>query len=61
MVVESESKEHKLDNLYQLIGELERKVGKQQMELDFKDKVIELCSEELGYDVVTTMHSSGTE
>lgn len=64
MVIESESKESKLEKLYQMISELERKIGKQQMEIDFKDKVIELCSEELGYDVkkkVTTMRSSGTE
>ncbi len=64
MVLETESKESKLEKLYNRIGELERMLGKKQMEIEFKDKVIELCSEELGYDVkkkVTTMRSSGTE
>jgi transposase len=64
MVVETESKENKLEKLYNRIGELERMLGKKQMEIEFKDKVIELCSEELGYDVkkkATIMQSSGTE
>jgi len=64
MVVETESKESRLEKLYNRIGELERMLGKKQMEIEFKDKVIELCSEELGYDVkkkVTTMQLSGTE
>ena len=51
MVVESESKESKIDKLYERIAELERAVGKKQLEIEFLDKVIEICSVELGYDV----------
>lgn len=64
MVVETESKESKLEKLYQRINDLERMIGKKQMEIEFKDKVIEICSNELGYDVkkkYTTMQLSGTE
>lgn len=51
MVVESDSKEKKLEILYDRIFELEKAIGRKQLELEFKDKVIEFCSEELGYDV----------
>ncbi len=51
MVVESDSKEKKIDILYDRISELEKMLGRKQLELEFKDKVIEFCSEELGYDV----------
>jgi len=51
MVVESDSKENKIDILYDRISELEKMLGRKQLELEFKDKVIEFCSEELGYDV----------
>lgn len=51
MVVESDSKEKKLEILYDRISELEKAIGRKQLELEFKDKVIEFCSEELGYDV----------
>jgi transposase len=64
MVVETESKESKLEKLYQRINDLERMIGKKQMEIEFKDKVIEICSNELGYDVkkkYTTMQLSGIE
>jgi transposase len=51
MVVETESKESKLEQLYRRINDLERMLGKKQMEIEFKDKVIEICSNELGYDI----------
>jgi transposase len=51
MVVESESHETKVDKLLERITELERNVGKKQLEIEFLDKVIEICSDELGYDV----------
>lgn len=51
MVVESESKETKTDKLLKHIEELERSVGKKQLEIEFLNKVIEICSDELGYDV----------
>ena len=51
MVVESESKETKIDRLLERIGELERTVGKKQLEIEYLNKVIDICSDELGYDV----------
>jgi transposase len=51
MVVESESHQNKTDKLLTRISELERNVGKKQLEIEFLNKVIEICSEELGYDV----------
>ena len=51
MVVESESSQTKTDKLLERISELERNVGKKQLEIEFLNKVIEACSEELGYDI----------
>lgn len=51
MVLESESHETKTDKLFQRISELEQNVGKKQLQIEFLEKVIDLCSEELGYDV----------
>jgi len=64
MVVESDSKETRIDKLLERISELERAFGKKQLEVEYLNKVIEICSDELGYDVKkksTTMQSSGTE
>jgi len=63
MVVESESKETRIDRLLDHIAELERTVGKKQLEIEFLNKVVDICSDELGYDVkkkCTTMQLSGT-
>jgi transposase-like protein len=51
MVMESDSKETKIDKLLGRIAELERTVGKKQLEIEFLNKVIDICSDELGYDV----------
>lgn len=62
MVIESESHETKTDKFLQRIGDLERAVGKKQLEIEFLNKVIEICSDELGYDVKkknTTLQLSG--
>lgn len=62
MVVETASTESKIDKLLERISELERAVGKKQLEIEFLDKVIEICSVELGYDVkkkCTTMQLNG--
>ncbi|MBI5326602.1 MAG: transposase [Ignavibacteriae bacterium] len=64
MVVESDSKETKIDRLREYILDLERNVGKKQLEIDFLNKVIEICSSELGYDVkkkCTTSHFNGID
>ncbi len=63
MVVESECHETKVEKLLDTIAELERNVGRKQLEIEFLDKVISICSDELGYDVkkkCTTMQSNGT-
>jgi transposase len=64
MVVESESHETKVDKLLERIAELERNVGKKQLEIEFLDKVINICSQELGYNVkkkCTTTRLNGTD
>lgn len=64
MVVESESQDSKLDKLREHIDNLERSVGRKQLEIDFLNKVIEICSSELGYDVkkkYTTSHLNGID
>ncbi len=64
MVVESESYETKVQNMFQRVAELEQVIGKKQLEIDFLETVINICSEELGYDIkkkYITMQSSGLE
>lgn len=51
MVVESESHDSKITKLYHHIAELEQNVGKKQLQIEFLEKVLEFCSDELGYDV----------
>lgn len=63
MVVERESQQTKIEQLMQRIMELERNVGKKQLEIEFLHKAIDLCSEELGYDIkkkYSTMLLNGT-
>ena len=50
-VVEMESEAHKTKNLLLKVAELERIVGQKQLKLDYQDKLIDLVSEELGYDI----------
>lgn len=50
-VVEMESEALKTKALLSKIAELERMLGRKQIEIDFNNKVIELVNEELGYDV----------
>ena len=50
-VVEMESEALKTKALLSKVAELERILGRKQIEIDFNNKVIELVNEELGYDV----------
>lgn len=50
-VVEMESEAHKTKNLLLKVAELERIVGQKQLKLDYQNKLIDLVSEELGYDI----------
>ena len=51
MVVESESASIKVIKLQKYIEELERKIGKQQIKIEALEKVIDLCNDEVGYDI----------
>ena len=50
-IVESESDTRKLLELRAKIAELERIIGQKQVQLDFKDKMIELAEEAYGVDI----------
>lgn len=50
-VVQMESEEQKTLQLRQRVAELERIIGQKQLELDFANKLLEVASEDLGYDV----------
>lgn len=51
MVVQMESEAQKTLQLLQRVAELERIVGQKQLEIDFLNKLMDLATEELGYDV----------
>ena len=51
MVLELESEGSRSDYLIKKLNTAEQTVGKQQIEIEFLKQVIELCSQELGYDV----------
>lgn len=50
-IVESESDTRKLLELKAQIAELERIVGQKQLQIDFRDKMIELAEEAYGVDI----------
>ena len=59
-----QSEAQKTKELLQRVAELERIIGQKQLEIDFKEKMIELASDELGVDIkkkYNTKQSSGTE
>jgi len=51
IVVEKESEQRKNEELRARIAELERIIGRKQMEIDFLNKVIEIGSEEVKVDI----------
>lgn len=51
LVVQMESESYKTERLQQRVAELERTIGQKQLEIDFLTKLLELASEEIGYDV----------
>lgn len=51
LVVQMESEGSKTQQLLQRLSELERAVGQKQLEIDFLNKLFELGSEELGFDL----------
>jgi transposase-like protein len=63
LVVQMESEAYKTQMLQQRVAELERVIGQKQLELDFLNKLFEIGSEELGFDIkknLSTKLSNGT-
>lgn len=63
LVVQMESEAHKTLLLLQRVAELERVIGQKQLELDFLNKLLEVGSSELGFDLkknFSTKLSNGT-
>jgi transposase len=64
LVVQMESESYKTGRLQQKVAELERKIGQKQLEIDFLNKLLEIGSEELGFDLkknFSTKLSNGTD
>lgn len=51
LVVQMESEAEKTKHYMQCVAELERIVGQKQLEIDFLNKLLEIGSEELGFDL----------
>ncbi len=51
LVVQMKSEESKNSELRQRMAELERIVGQKQLEIDFLNKLLEIGSSELGFDL----------
>lgn len=63
LVVEMQSEATKTKELLQKVAELERTIGQKQLEIDFLNKLLEVGSEELGFDLkknLSTRLSHGT-
>ena len=64
LVVQMQSEETKSHQLRQRVAELERIVGQKQLEIDFLNKLMEVGSAELGFDLKKSFSqqpSNGTE
>jgi transposase-like protein len=64
LVVEMESESYKTKRLLEKVAELERVIGQKQLELDFLNKLLDIGSEELGFDLkknFSTKLSNGTD
>jgi transposase len=57
LVVQMESEEQKSHELRHRIAELERIVGQKQLEVDFLNKLLEIGSKELGFDLKKSFNS----
>jgi len=63
LVVQMESEAYKTTQLLQRLADLERIIGQKQLEIDFLNNLLEIGSEELGFDLkknFSTKLSSGT-
>jgi transposase len=50
-VIQMESEAHKTKELYDRVSKLERVIGQKQLEIDYLSKLIEISSEDLGFDL----------
>jgi len=50
-VVQMDSEEYRTKELLSKVAELERIIGQKQIELDYMHKLVEISSEEVGYDI----------
>ena len=57
LVVQMKSEELKKQELQQRLAELERIVGQKQLEIDFLNKLLEVGSSELGFDLKKSFSS----
>jgi transposase len=63
LVVQMESEVYKTRQLLQRVADLERVIGQKQLEIDFLNKLLEIGSEEMGFDLkknFSTRLSNGT-
>ena len=51
LIVQMESESYKTQRLQLKVAELERIIGQKQLEIDFLNKLLEIGSEEIGYDL----------
>lgn len=64
LVVQMKSEENKNSELQKRVADLERVVGQKQLEIDFLNKLLEIGSSELGFDLkknFNTSPSNGTD
>ena len=57
LVVQMESEEQKKYELQRRVAELERIIGQKQLEIDFLNKLLEVGSKELGFDLKKSFSS----
>lgn len=50
-VIQMESEEHKTKQLLKKVAELEQALGRKQLQIDYLEKLIAICSEELKIDL----------
>jgi len=50
-VIQMESEAQKTKELYDRVSRLERVIGQKQLEIDYLSKLIEISSEDLGFDI----------
>lgn len=51
IIIEKESEGYKTGELLKKVAELERTIGKKQLEIDFLNKIIEFGSQEAGFNI----------